>query len=250
MPLPRRPLTALCALILAVAAAPAACAQEPARAPAADQAGASESSELSRAGGVVTLSEEAGAALWTMLEAFPRLSPGLSGGALYMITFRDCPPCLVYKRAEFPALHAAGVDTRVVLFSPFTSGGAPLVADPDELRVVAALNHAPDWETYEAWMRPGAPSSEIAAALGADAPVAEAVATAREGAQAVYEMLDLIEADIGLEPPIPVFAWREGERVHVGWGVGARTRAAIREGLSVALGADLGAGLGGGGNAQ
>ena len=43
------------------------------------------------------------------LEAAPFIGPGRSGPTLYLVTFRDCPPCIAYKRAEFPKLEAMGV---------------------------------------------------------------------------------------------------------------------------------------------
>lgn len=46
------------------------------------------------------------------------VSPGLSNRkVLYMVSWQACPPCIVYEREEFPKLHAAGVDTRVIMYA-------------------------------------------------------------------------------------------------------------------------------------
>ena len=42
------------------------------------------------------------------------VSPGLKGKTLYMVSFRTCPDCIRFMTEEFPKLHAAGVDTRVI----------------------------------------------------------------------------------------------------------------------------------------
>src|SRR5687768_15851679 len=49
-----------------------------------------------------------------LLEGAGWVSPGLTGPKLYMLGYRSCTDCVRFKLESFPALHAAGVDTRVI----------------------------------------------------------------------------------------------------------------------------------------
>ena len=52
-----------------------------------------------------------------ILEQSGWVSPGLPGPRLYMVSFRTCPDCVRFKAEEFPKLHKAGVDTRVIMIA-------------------------------------------------------------------------------------------------------------------------------------
>jgi hypothetical protein len=49
-----------------------------------------------------------------LLEQSGWVSPGLAGPKLYVIGHHACPDCARFKREQFPALHAAGIDTRLI----------------------------------------------------------------------------------------------------------------------------------------
>jgi hypothetical protein len=89
-----------------------------------------------------TLTHEAEIA--SLLDSAGWVSPGLSKDkVLYMVSWQACPPCIVYEREDFPKLHAAGVDTRVIMYARAAS------STPQERAGVAELWKNRDWATWK-----------------------------------------------------------------------------------------------------
>lgn len=81
----------------------------------------------------------------------PGLAPaGSTRRALYMVSFRSCPWCVAYEKAEFPRLQKAGIDTRVILLARRDQDGKPR-SNPAERATVAQLWLTRDWGLYERW---------------------------------------------------------------------------------------------------
>jgi hypothetical protein len=79
-----------------------------------------------------------------LLDSAGWVSPGLSKDkVLYMVSWQSCPPCLVYERDEFPKLHAAGVDTRVIVYARAAS------STPQERAGVAELWKNRNWDLWK-----------------------------------------------------------------------------------------------------
>ncbi|MBL4596411.1 MAG: hypothetical protein JKX99_07515 [Robiginitomaculum sp.] len=76
----------------------------------------------------------------------PWVSPGLPGKALYKIGFRTCPDCINYELTEFKDLHAANIDTRVMVYARRAKASAA------EQAIVADLACTRDWNVYIRWM--------------------------------------------------------------------------------------------------
>jgi hypothetical protein len=85
-----------------------------------------------------------------ILEQSGFVSPGLGGPKLYMIGFRSCPDCIRYVEEEFPKLHEAGVDTRVIYLARDDLNGAEK-STPIERTTVAELAFTHDWGLFERW---------------------------------------------------------------------------------------------------
>ena len=85
-----------------------------------------------------------------LLEGAGWVSPGLTGPKLYMLGFRSCPECISFKAEVFPALHAAGVDTRVIEVALPDSNGLPQ-STPAERATVAELWANRSWALLERW---------------------------------------------------------------------------------------------------
>ena len=109
-----------------------------------------------------TLEHEAEIA--ALLDSAGWVAPGLSKDkVLYMVSWQSCPPCLVYERDEFPKLHAAGVDTRVIVYARATS------STPQERAGVAELWKNRSWELWKqfvhvptsAWTAEGLPPDTV-----------------------------------------------------------------------------------------
>ena len=102
------------------------------------------------------------------------VSPGLKGPVLYEIGFRTCEDCIRYRLEEFPGLHRAGVDTRVIMVARRNYNGITK-SRPAERSTVAELwaNHSwallETWEAVpvDAWTAPGITAADSDAARGA-----------------------------------------------------------------------------------
>ncbi len=175
--------------------------------------------------------------LGEILENAPWVSPGLEGGVtLYKIGFRACSDCLSYKLLEFDALHAAGVDTRVLLYAP-RSGRYE--ASPEEQAVLAELYRTRDWDLYEAWYEDNAADAYYARP---DQPPPVAGDMTREalvetGRDAHDDIAEIMAAN-GWGMERPAMFWRDPDdglwRVYMG--DTDRGRAHIRRALGVPLG--------------
>lgn len=80
------------------------------------------------------------------LENAPWVSPGLDGTKLYAIGYRACKGCISYQNSEFEDLHAAGIDTRVILFA------RRALSYTAERAVIADLACTREWPIYQRWM--------------------------------------------------------------------------------------------------
>ncbi len=99
-----------------------------------------------------------------LLDGASWVSPGLSKDrVVYMVSWQSCPPCLVYERDEFPKLHAAGVDTRVIVYVRTAS------STPAERAGVAELWKNRSWDLWKqfvhvptsAWTAEGLPPDTV-----------------------------------------------------------------------------------------
>ena len=77
-------------------------------------------------------------------------SPGLKGPVLYEIGFRSCEDCVRLRLEAFPALHKAGVDTRVIMVARRDVNGISK-SKPAERSTVAELWANRSWALLEAW---------------------------------------------------------------------------------------------------
>ncbi len=146
------------------------------------------------------------AKLDAILEASPWVSPGLEGPVLWNIGFRACSDCIAFKETTFPALHAAGVDTRVMLYAPISGtyeAGAP------EKAVLAELVATRDWALYEAWYESSAPayyaSQELPPAVEGNPEREAAIAAGRAAHDAVADVF----AANGWDMERPALLWKD-----------------------------------------
>jgi hypothetical protein len=147
---------------------------------------------------VHTLLKHAGR-IRSLLRGAGWVSPGLKGRVLYMISFRSCPDCIRFETEEFPDLHKAGVDTRVIMVARRPKSTAP------ERTGVAELWAKRSWATFEtwtsmpvdAWTGEGLPS-------GDDDP--ERAALVERGRALVDELRPLL-LENGVELRYPTLVW-------------------------------------------
>lgn len=98
-----------------------------------------------QAAGVRTLSLDEDK-IRTLITQAGWVSPGLSQSRwVYMVSFRSCPDCIRFEAEVFPALHKAGIDTRVIVIARRARSTAP------ERTGVGELWAKRDWKTFETW---------------------------------------------------------------------------------------------------
>lgn len=85
-----------------------------------------------------------------ILEQSGWVSPGAKGPKLYMVSYRTCTDCIRFEKTEFPKLHAAGVDTRVIMIARADKNGVER-STPPERATVAELWANRSWTLHEAW---------------------------------------------------------------------------------------------------
>ena len=132
------------------------------------------------------------------------VSPGLKGKTLYMVSFRTCPDCIRFMAEEFPKLHAAGVDTRVIEIARRDKNGIAK-STPAERATIAQLWLTRDWRLLqaweavppEAWKAPGLPP--------ADGDMAR-TAVVEAGRKLVDDLTPLMKAN-GVTFAYPLLVW-------------------------------------------
>jgi hypothetical protein len=139
-----------------------------------------------------------------LLESAGWVSPGKTGPKLYMVSFRSCPDCIRFMTEEFPALQAAGVDTRVIEIARADYNGLAK-STPAERATVAELwlNRSwklmQTWESVppEAWTAPGIPP--------ADGDMAR-TAVVEAGRKLVVDLTPAVKAN-GINFAYPLLIW-------------------------------------------
>lgn len=139
-----------------------------------------------------------------LLEHSGWVSPGLKGKTLYMLSFRSCPDCIRFRAEEFPALHAAGVDTRVIMIARRDLNGLAQ-STPEERSTVAQIWITRDWNRLEAW-EAGPPQAWKAIGIPpADGDIAR-TAVVESGRSLVDRLRPLLKKN-GVRLAYPTLVW-------------------------------------------
>jgi hypothetical protein len=152
------------------------------------------------------------------------VSPHAPGPKLYLVSFRACPGCIAFEKAEFPKLRAAGVDTRVIVIARPDRNGLAQSAAP-ERATVAELWVNRDWGLYERWTAgpdnlwtaPGVPPADGDAARTAVIEAGRTLATT---------LTPLLKAN-GLAFDYPTLIWWDKAGVMRGCVCGASSYGAV-----------------------
>jgi hypothetical protein len=141
-----------------------------------------------------------------LLESAGWVSPGLTGPKLYMISFRTCPECIRYEQEEFPRLHAASVDTRVIVFARRDSNGLAN-STPAERATVAQLwvDRQDGWPLLQRW-NATPPTAWTAPRLPpADGDIARTAVV--EGARDFVDDIEPLLKRNGIQLAFPTLVW-------------------------------------------
>ncbi|MGI9168873.1 MAG: hypothetical protein ACR2FH_01675 [Caulobacteraceae bacterium] len=133
------------------------------------------------------------------------VSPHLAGPRLYMVSFRSCPDCIRFETEAFPRLHAAGVDTRVIVIARADLNGLSRSTAP-ERATVAELWLNRDWRLLLRWLAVVPPAAWTAPGLPpADGDRARTAVIAT-GRQMVEDLRPLLKAN-GITLAYPTLVW-------------------------------------------
>lgn len=139
-----------------------------------------------------------------ILESSGWASPGLKGKRLYIVSSRTCPDCERYKQEEFPKLHAAGVDTRVIeVARPDKNGVAK--STPAERATVAQVWLTHDWKLLQSWQAVPADAWKAPGLPPADGDMAR-TAIIEAGRKMVEDLRPLLK-DNGVDFAYPLLVW-------------------------------------------
>jgi hypothetical protein len=136
------------------------------------------------------------------------VSPGLTGTKLYMISFRTCPDCLRFKAEQFPDLHAAGIDTRVIEIARRDVNGLAK-STPAERATVAELWLNRSWALMERWEAMPAAAWTAPGIAPADGDPARTAVV--EAGRSLVDRLIPLMADNGVDFAYPLLVWWDGE---------------------------------------
>ena len=121
------------------------------------------------------------------------VSPGLKGPVLYEIGFRSCEDCIRLRLEEFPKLHKAGVDTRVIMIARRDVNGLAR-STPAERSTVAELWVNRNWNLLESWEQTPAAAWTATGITPADDDAARS-AVVEQGRQLVDQLRPLLAAN-------------------------------------------------------
>jgi hypothetical protein len=139
-----------------------------------------------------------------LLETAGWVSPGLKDKRLYMVSFRSCPDCIRFKTEQFPDMHAAGVDTRVIQVARRDVNGLAK-STPAERATVAQLWLTRDWALQERWMSVPVTAWTAPGLPPADGDMAR-TAVVEAGRKLVDDLRPLLKAN-GVNFAYPLLVW-------------------------------------------
>ena len=139
-----------------------------------------------------------------ILEGSGWVSPHLTGPKLYMIAYRGSAESQRFINADFPVLHNAQVDTRVIMIARADENGASR-STASERSTVAELWVNRSWALFQKWIA-ASPDDWTAAGLPqADGDVARSAVV--EVGQAALDKLTPLLRDNGISGGYPTLVW-------------------------------------------
>lgn len=139
-----------------------------------------------------------------ILEGSGWVSPGLKGPKLYMISFRTCPDCVRFKKEEYPRLHKAGIDTRLIEIARADRNGVPK-STPVERATVAELWINRSWALSEKWDATPVDAWTAPGLKPADGDIAR-TAVIEAGRKSVEDLVPLLKQN-GVNFAYPLLVW-------------------------------------------
>ena len=143
-----------------------------------------------------------------ILEGSGWVSPGLNGPKLYMVGFRSCADCMRFKLEQWPKLHAAGVDTRLIEVARADLNGVPQ-STAFERSTVAELWVNRSWALSDRWDKIPVDAWKAQGITPADGDIAR-TAVIEAGRGMVEKLRPLLKAN-GINFAYPLLIWWDKE---------------------------------------
>jgi hypothetical protein len=168
------------------------------------------------------------AEITTVLESAGWVSPGLAGPKLYMLSFRSCPDCEVFKQTYYPRLHAAQVDTRLIEIARRDFKGVAK-STPAERATVAELWVNRSWALAERWDATPIDAWKAQGIPSADGDVGR-TAVIEAGRKTVDDLTTLLKAN-GVRLAYPTLIWwdKDGKMRTLAWRDGIKYDRVMKE---------------------
>lgn len=141
-----------------------------------------------------------------LLDAAGWVSPGYQGPWAYVIETRSCTGCNTYEQEEFPKLHAAQVDTRVIAIAPRDTQGETR-STVAERATVAELWINRDWKLYQTWINTPVKLWSAPGVRLADGDLAR-TAVVDAGRNFADALVPLLKAN-GVDMTYPIVIWKD-----------------------------------------
>jgi hypothetical protein len=139
-----------------------------------------------------------------LLKSAGWVSPGKGGKPLYMVSFRSCPDCIRFTTEAFPALQAAGVDTRVIEIARRDVNGLAKSTSV-ERATVAQLWLTRDWKLLQAWQSVPIDAWKAPGVPPADGDLARTSVV--EGGRSLVDALRPLLKANGVDLRYPTLVW-------------------------------------------
>jgi hypothetical protein len=151
-------------------------------------------------GGIHSITKDADK-IEALLKTSGWVSPHVKGKSLYMLSFRSCPDCIRFETEQFPDLHKAKIDTRVIVVARRAKSTEPERTGVGEVWATRSWKMFEDWTTtpVDAWTGEGLKSGDT------DAGRAALV----EKGRVLVDQLTPLLAENNIELRYPTLIWKD-----------------------------------------
>ena len=148
---------------------------------------------------------------------------------IYQFSFRTCPPCISFKQQVWPKLHAAGIETRLVMTARRKKSTA------DERTAVVQLARTRDWDIVQGWMKANSPKGYYKKMTFPAADGNKPREADLETLRSQIDMLDEILAVNGIDMAYPTVLWRDTKNI---WHAEIGYHSGIADDIIASMGAE------------
>jgi hypothetical protein len=131
------------------------------------------------------------------------VSPHIKGKPLYMLSFRSCPDCIRFETEQFPDLHKAKIDTRVIVVARRAKSTEP------ERTGVAEVWATRSWKTFEDWTTTPVDAWTGEGLKSGDTDPARAALV--EKGRVLVDQLTPLLAENNIELRYPTLIWKDAK---------------------------------------